>query len=166
MAAALTPHLSRLSRYFPLSCPILHLPKPHVLTFRRRPSQRFLFFCCQFSRGFSVSAAEGSRGTGTVIVTYACLFSLCDEFIKHVYGNVDDYVFFIWLLRKVGMRKKRMNNFWILSFLVVWCLIIEKQLISVKPMRIVGVRFNVFYIVLRGKQSEWYVGLGEYIKMK
>ncbi|XP_062147998.1 uncharacterized protein LOC133856949 isoform X2 [Alnus glutinosa] len=63
MAATVTPHLSRLARYFPLSFPILHLPKPHVLTFRRRPSQRFLFFSCQFSRGFSVSAAEGSHST-------------------------------------------------------------------------------------------------------
>lgn len=63
MAATVTPHLSRLARYFTLSCPILHLPKPNVLTFRRRPSQRSVFFSFTFSRGFSVSAASGSSST-------------------------------------------------------------------------------------------------------
>ncbi|XP_041005190.1 tRNA uridine 5-carboxymethylaminomethyl modification enzyme MnmG [Juglans microcarpa x Juglans regia] len=63
MAATLTLHLSRLARHFPLSCPILNLPKSHVLTFRRRPSQRPLFFSCHFSRRLSVSAVSGSRGT-------------------------------------------------------------------------------------------------------
>ncbi|KAF5480560.1 hypothetical protein F2P56_001300 [Juglans regia] len=63
MAATLTLHLSRLARHFPLSCPILSLPKSHVLTFRRRPSRRPLFFSCHFSRRLSVSAVSGSHGT-------------------------------------------------------------------------------------------------------
>ncbi|KAG2716169.1 hypothetical protein I3760_03G111300 [Carya illinoinensis] len=63
MAATLTLHLSRLARHFPLCCPILNLPKSHVLTFRRRPSRRPLFFNCHFSHRLSVSAVSGSRGT-------------------------------------------------------------------------------------------------------
>ncbi|KAK7831039.1 trna uridine 5-carboxymethylaminomethyl modification enzyme mnmg [Quercus suber] len=64
MAATLTFHLSHLARHFPFSSPILrhlHLPKPHVLAFRRKLRHRSLFFSCHFSRRcFSVSATSDS----------------------------------------------------------------------------------------------------------
>ncbi|KAB1210522.1 tRNA uridine 5-carboxymethylaminomethyl modification enzyme MnmG [Morella rubra] len=56
-ATTLTLQFSRLARYFPFASPILNLPKAHVLTFRRRPSQHSLFFSCHFSRRLSVASA-------------------------------------------------------------------------------------------------------------
>lgn len=57
-ATTLTLQFSRLARYFPFASSILNLPKAHVLTFRRRPSQHSLFFSCHFSRRLSVASAS------------------------------------------------------------------------------------------------------------
>lgn len=77
-ATTLTLQFSRLARYFPFASSILNLPKAHVLTFRRRPSQHSLFFSCHFSRRLSVASASLPQGTGTVIldsfILFVCLF--------------------------------------------------------------------------------------------